>query len=188
MAGKHSSFNTYRPQGGPPAASSQRAPRRFPDPKSNEAHDQGYKTKPRQERGDRRSIELTEAIREASQTSRRGGGAGGAGGGKGAEIDRGGPVDPLGALRSPRPAASSRKEAPPSARPSEGNSRFKNGYVGNPGNRDDNNGFRTFKREVGEDMRPSNSNRPGPWRTDTRPGARPMNAARSDSRKVIGRP
>ncbi|CAM9124634.1 unnamed protein product [Scytosiphon promiscuus] len=190
MAGKPpGGFNTHRPQGqGGPAAPSQRAPHRFPEPKNNEAYDQGYKTKPRLDRGDRRSIELTEAIREASQSARRGGGAGRPGGGKGPETDRGGPVDPLGALRSPRPAISSRKEATPSARPPEANGRFRNGYGVNPGNRDDNNAFRTFRREGGEDTRPPNSNRSATWRADSRPGARPMNAARGDTRKVIGRP
>ncbi|CAN0182852.1 unnamed protein product [Ectocarpus sp. 12 AP-2014] len=125
---------------------------------------EGYHTKPRHGRGDRRSVELIEAINEP---------AGGSGRRKHADDkDRGATDDPLGALRCPRPSATSRKEASGSVKPAEVNGRIKIGYGGKSTSRDatGGNGDSSF-RKVNE----------------PREKARPSNTGSSDTRRITDR-
>lgn len=145
-------LESYGPHGGL-SSSAHRAPHWRPEPRGSQDYEQQqarkpHKPQPRPERGDRRQAPASSSGTAAASSlvrdahGYRGGRAGGGGGGgrDGGEVNRdpSPDSDPLGALRSPRPSASSRKEAP-AAKP-EANGRLKTGYGGKSSNRDDGTG------------------------------------------------
>lgn len=132
-------LDAYRPHAGP-ISSAQRAPHRRPEPRGNQEYDEHAQTrkvlKPQPRLGDRHQAPISSAgSAAASSLMRDAQGSRGGGGRAGVEKNRDPSPDPLGALRSPRPAAASRKEAP--AVKLEANGRLKTGYGGGkPSSRD----------------------------------------------------
>eukprot|EP00752_Nemacystus_decipiens_P004135 g3784.t1 len=195
-----------------PPSSAQRAPHRRPEPRGNQEHDQQqarkvHKPQTRPERvGDRRHAPISSAgsaaapssFKRDAQGSRDGGGGGDRAGGGGGSGSRGGgrnggeknrdpSPDPLGALRSPRPTTTSRKDAPVAKL--EVNGRVKIGYGGGkPGGRDNGGGDDTAsppRRVVrlyntSSDSRASNALSSSVRRVEQRVAAGPADPAGSD--------